>query len=132
MQIECPKCFKANYLFEGAKIACRHCQEDMSGHQYKVASFISATTALVLGLGGGYVAEKHLLGKHIYPVAVSYAIIESCVNTFQTPMNEEGYRYKRNLCICAFENTAKNISYSDYQKNSKPFRDAFYGNAACQ
>jgi hypothetical protein len=126
MQIECPKCFKENDL-DGAPVTCTHCKEDISNYKFK-SPILSATTALVLGVGGFYAADKYVLPDDRYPLAVEYSIIDSCLSNDRRPIAYQIYDRKRNICICTLEETLKDVSYRNYRKDQANFITQFERN----
>lgn len=127
MRIECPKCFKENELNLEAKVICGHCKEEISGYTYR-KPLISATTALFIGVGGFYTADK-LLEERRYPITEEYAIVESCVSSYRKPLRSSQYNKKRSICICALDKTQDDFSISDLRDNEEEFLAAFEKNA---
>lgn len=127
MNIECPKCFKNNNLNLEAKVNCGHCKEEISGYTYK-KPIISATTALMIGVGGFYVTDKYVLAEDRYPVEIEYSLIDSCVSSSREPMRYRYYEWKQDICFCSLEETMKEVSYRDYKKNEHEFLAKFEGN----
>lgn len=127
MKIECPKCFKKNNLNLEAKVNCGHCKEEITGYTYK-KPIISATTALVIGVGGFYVTDRYVLPEDRYPVAVEYSLIDSCVSSSRGPMRYRHYERKQDVCFCSLEETMKDVSFRDYKKNENEFLETFAAN----
>jgi hypothetical protein len=124
MFIECPKCFKYNDLKLKENVKCGHCQEELSGHKYK-KRVISVTTALMIGVGGSYATNKYLFTENRYPLAVEYSIIESCVNSHKKPLAYSVYGKKREICLCALEETIDDVSYKKFSKDETSFLITF-------
>lgn len=127
MRIECPKCFKENKLNLEAKVICGHCKEVISGYSYR-KPLISATTALFIGAGGFYTAEK-LLEDRRYPILEEYGIVESCVSSYSKLLSASQFKNKRAICICALDRTQDDFSVSDFRKYEREFLAKFEENA---
>jgi hypothetical protein len=127
MRIECPKCFKTNNLNLEAKINCGHCKEEISGYTYK-KPLISAATALIIGAGGFYAADRYVLADDRYPVLHEYSIVDSCLSNHREPISYSIYGNKRKVCICTLEETMKEVSYNDFKKDQTHFFRAFEKN----
>lgn len=124
MKIECPKCFKENNLNLEAKVNCGHCKEEITGYTYK-KPLISATTALIIGAGGFFAVDNYLLSNDRYPISTEYELIELCVSSYQKPMKSRNFSEKQSVCICALEETMKEISYSDINDKESNFIEVF-------
>ncbi len=124
MKIECPKCFKENKLNLEAKVNCGHCKEEITGYTYK-RPLISATTALIIGAGGFFAIDNYVLSKDRYPISAEYELIELCVSSYQKPMKSRNFSEKQSVCICALEETMKDISYSDINDEESNFIEVF-------
>lgn len=85
---------------------------------------ISASAALVVGTLGGYKVNA-ALEEARYPLAVEYAIVDSCVNSSSNMVSVSWYTNKRKTCLCALEKTEEKISYSDYKADQRSFLTSF-------
>ena len=124
MKIECPKCFKENSLNLEAKVNCGHCKEEITGYTYK-KPLISATTALIIGAGGFFAVDNYVLSNDRYPISAEYELIELCTSSYQKPMKSRSFSEKKSVCICALEETMKDISYSDLNDEESNFIGVF-------
>lgn len=128
MKIECPKCFKENNLNLEAKVNCGHCKEEITGYTYTYKKpLISATTALIIGAGGFYAADRFVLADDRYPMTIEYSIINSCLNNDRKPVAYRIYDKKREVCICTLEKMMEDVSYNDFKESQDAFFKAFEG-----
>lgn len=127
MKIECPKCFKENNLNLEAKVTCGHCKEEISGYTYR-KPLVSAATALFVGAGGFYAADKFFEERR-YPITEEYAIVEACVSSDRKPLSVPKYLKKRLVCVCALDKTQDDYSAGSFLDDRKGFLAAFERNA---
>lgn len=106
---------------------CGGCQKSFSGHTYKKYKkpFLSATTALIVGLFGGYQADQWLTDNARYPLETEYALLDSCINGADSVANRFQRAKKQEVCMCALENTMSEISYSQLHENTSNFSSRF-------
>lgn len=123
MEITCPKCSKATTFNVTEAISCSHCQT--SFHTLKLAkkTIIAAWAALAIG---GYAGHKidDLLEPHRYPVAIEYALIESCTTGGRDIAYQRVVTTKFRVCACALEKTQKTIDFKRYQGEPAAFWNA--------
>ena len=119
LEIECPHCSKENKINLSTEIKCKHCEKPLIGQKYK-KPFMSAMTAIILGIGGGYYFNEKL-DDNRYPLSVEYVLIDSCVSYDKRPLLAKDYKNKENICICALNKTQKEIDYSEYKKKQSTF-----------
>ena len=124
MHLECPKCFKDNEIRPKEPIICKHCNEDISDYKYR-KPLISATAALLIGVGGFYATDKYILAEDRYPVTDEHSIIVDCVSAYRSPMKIRKYTKKQEVCICVLEETMKDVSFKVYSENEAEFLDKF-------
>jgi hypothetical protein len=128
MQIECPHCTTVNDLGLTNTVACEKCKEALTGHLYR-KPLISASMALMIGIGGYYGVDKYVLEETRYPLAVEYSLVDSCTNSDSRIFSRSGYQEKKQVCICALEKTSNDMSYSDYKNDQQRFLSEFKSNA---
>ncbi len=90
---------------------------------YKVAGII-----VVLSYGVGQFVE-YALTDNRYPLDVEYAVLEACTSSYKKSLSYRTYGSKKELCLCALENTMNEISYIRYKVNEEGFLKAFENNA---
>jgi len=131
MQIECPHCSKGNKL-KIEKVVCGECKESLSGFTYTKYSkpFISATTALFIGVFGYRAVDNHFLDEPRYPLTVEHEIIQLCLNSSQRPIARNIYQGKEKICLCALENVMKKIPYDELDNDPSGFLTLFERKAA--
>jgi hypothetical protein len=131
MNILCPSCKLENKIENGEHILCGGCQKPFTGHTYKKYKkpLLSATTALLLGIFGGYKADQWLLDNARYPLETEYALMDSCINSSNIIASYMQRAKKQEICSCALTNTMNDISYSELSENEKIFASRFRANA---
>lgn len=113
MEITCPKCSKETTFNVTEAISCSHCQTGF--HKLKLAKKAVITAWMALAVGG-YAGHKidDFLEPNRYPIAVEYALLESCAKGER----EIGYLRlaptKFGVCACALEKTQKIIDFKRY------------------
>ena len=63
--------------------------------------------------GGVYIDEK--IETDRYPMSIEHSLIENCISSYQKPLNKLDIRKKKEVCICALEDTIDDVSYSEYK-----------------
>lgn len=130
MHIECPSCKTENKIDYADKILCSSCKVSFAGHTYKKFKkpFISATTALIIGVYGTYKVDDLYFDKSRYPVAVEYELIDTCVNSSSRVLNKAQYIKKKKTCFCALANTMDKVSYKEMRESESKFITHFKNN----
>ncbi|WP_419675588.1 hypothetical protein ACN2CX_07560 [Aliarcobacter butzleri] len=105
------------------EIKCKHCEKPLIGQKYK-KTFMSAITAIILGIGGGYYFNEKL-DDNRYPLGLEYALIKSCVSPDERPLLDKDFEKKENICICALNKTQKEIDYPKYKKKQSTYLNIF-------
>ncbi|MBF4312821.1 hypothetical protein EAY03_23960, partial [Vibrio anguillarum] len=80
MKIECPHCQTDNDIEFAENIACKECEKSFKGFKFSKRKLVSASTALAVGLFGGYKVNGALEDER-YPIEVEYAIVDTCINS---------------------------------------------------
>lgn len=120
VEITCPKCSKDTTFNVTEAISCSHCQASFQKVKFAKKAMITAWTALAVG---GYAGHKidDLLEPNRYPIAIEYAVIESCTKGGR----EIGYQRlataKFGICACALEKTQKTIDFKLYKSDPSDF-----------
>ncbi|WP_041324951.1 hypothetical protein [Saccharophagus degradans] len=92
----------------------------------------AAGLAAVLAYGGSQFID-YAITDNRYPLAVEYAVLEACSSSYEKPVSYRVYGKKKDLCLCALEDTMNEISYIRYKVNENGFLKAFEENAkACK
>jgi len=92
-------------------------------HPYKVAAILA-----VISYGASQFIE-YVITDNRYPLTTEYAIIESCASLYEEPVSRRVHASRKDICLCAMEDTANEISYSRYIVNKSAFLSAFEDNA---
>ena len=131
MQIDCPKCSKTNTLNLDKKVVCGDCKEELAGYKYRKYSnsIIATTSAVIFGFVGARTIDRHFLEDNRYPLAVEYSLVEACVSNYKKPVSYSVIEGKREICVCALQQTMEEISYNTYKKETNNFLIAFGNNA---
>lgn len=127
MHIVCPNCASENKIEYAENILCGECKRTLAGHIYKqfTKPVISATTALVIGALGMYTIDKEFIEAERYPVGFEYELIDSCVRSSENLLRLAFIKKKTKICICAVEETAKEISYAEMKRSEPDFLARF-------
>ncbi|MGF1765696.1 hypothetical protein [Aliivibrio kagoshimensis] len=128
MKIECPHCQHDNDIEFAKNISCKECEKSFEGFKFSKRALISASTALFVGAMGGYKVNASLEEVR-YPLAVEYAIVDSCINSSKNQMSTRRYETKRELCLCALDKTMEDVSYTTYNSESNEFITTLRQNA---
>lgn len=129
MKIECPHCREDNDIEFAENISCNNCNKSFKGFKFSQRKLISAGAALVVGAMGGYKVNTALEDIR-YPLAVEYAIVDSCVNSSKNLVSTSWYENKRDICLCALEKTIDQVSYSSYKSDQPTFVSTLKQNAS--
>lgn len=127
MKIECPSCSTINQIDCAQHITCSSCKKSFKDHTYKKFKkpFISATTALAIGVSGTYYLDKHWLETNRYPILVEHEIMNACVSGSSKVLDIKIYEQKTKNCSCALHKTMKEINYSEFKKSDSKFLSRF-------
>ena len=88
---------------------------------------MTAMSALVMGAYGFHKIEHDYFDEVRYPIRVEYAIIDSCIYSDRTTLSTSQFRNKKQICLCAYEKTVAEVSYSELDDNNA-FFDTFTKN----
>lgn len=127
MIVECPNCSKANEIEFANNIICGECNSSFFGHVYRKyrKPFLSVTTALVIGAYGGYkvtdLADSQASHVNRYPMKVEYELVNTCLNSNIRSLTRASYSRKQEICLCAVEATAANLSYASMRGNPQTY-----------
>lgn len=89
---------------------------------------ISATTALIIGVFGGYKAEQAIFKDQRYPVKIEYQLLDHCINSSRNLRGLSQQAKKTEVCICALNKTMKEFSYKDLKESELKFLAHFNSN----
>lgn len=88
----------------------------------------AAGIAAILAYGGSQFID-YAISDNRYPLAIEYAVLEACSSSYKEPLSYSSYTSKKNLCLCALEDTMNEISYIRFKINEEGFLKAFEKNA---
>ena len=126
IEITCGSCSKDNTIKLSNELKCKHCEEEITGKKYikKPWILIPTTIAVLSGVAGGvYIDEK--IETDRYPMSIEHSLIENCISSYEKPLNRSNIRKKKEVCICALEDTINDISYSEYKDSKSLFIRVF-------
>lgn len=83
--------------------------------------------AAVIAYGGSQFID-YAISDNRYPLSVEYAVLEACSSSYKEPLSYSSYGFKKQLCLCALEDTMNEISYIRYKVDEKGFLKAFEKN----
>lgn len=86
---------------------------------------MSATTALFVGALAMHGTYKYVVNEDRYPLRAEYEIVDACVSGARYPMSQQPRRVKTEICLCALERTAADMSYSEIRKSEPEFLARF-------
>lgn len=89
---------------------------------------MSGGAILVIGLVSGQVADFVLFDNR-YPMHVEYSIVDACANSNPELVSKNIYIDRRNVCLCAMQDTMNEISYIRYKADKESFLSAFRKNS---
>ena len=126
IKITCGNCSKDNTVKLSNELNCKHCEEEITGKKYikKPWILIPTTIAVLSGIAGGvYIDEKIEMDR--YPISVEHSLLENCISSYEKPLRNSHIRKKKEVCVCALENTIKEVSYGKYENSKNMFTRVF-------
>jgi len=106
---------------------CKTCSNDIEKFEVK-KPLKAAGIAALLAYGGSQFID-YAITDNRYPLIVEAEVIEACLSSYKKPVVRSVYGEKREICLCALEDTMNEISYVRYKVNEKAFLEAFEQNA---
>lgn len=126
MIIECPHCSEDNEIDYAVNICCKKCHESYKGFEFSKRKIITGTALALLTYIGVHTLRDEAKGYgDRYPIAVEYALLDSCINGSSNSISQSRYLSKRDVCLCALEGAQEDYPYSDYKDDSKGFVPIF-------
>jgi hypothetical protein len=122
-------------VIEERDIVCGQCKASLKGHAYRkyklpikptiqaffLGSVVTIGTAITLS------TEQNAIHHARYPVAIEYALINSCATADHSSIPHDFLKRKLQACTCALEKTMGEIPYDQYHKD-KSFTALFRSN----
>ncbi len=84
--------------------------------------------SLLIAYGGSNFID-YAISNNRYPLEVETEIFNSCLNSYQKPLKYSNYRNKKQVCLCALQDTMNEISYTRFSIDEDGFLSAFSTNA---
>lgn len=88
----------------------------------------AAAIATVLAFGGSQLIDKAVTDNR-YSLSTEYELMNSCISSSTKPLTGGQYEKKKEICLCALEDTMNEISLPKYWLNKDDFLNAFRKNA---
>lgn len=112
------------------KFHCKNCSTHIENFTIK-KPLKAAGLAAILAYGGSQFID-YAITDNRYPLSVESEILNACTNSYQEPVSFRVHGKRRDVCLCALEDTMNEISYIRYKVNEKAFLKAFNSRAkAC-
>jgi ribosomal protein S27E len=129
LNIVCPACTEENALEYGNHISCNKCEKTFAGHTYKKFKkpLLSVKAALFIGAVGAYKLDKEFLEPKRYSTGAIVEIVSFCTNS-DTIFRKASQRVSAHACICALDETMKEVPEAELSSNAKLFKSTFISN----
>lgn len=113
---------EANISFD-----CKKCSKNV-GSLHIEKPFKAAIVTAILAYGGSQFID-YAVTDNRYPTKIEYELIDSCLSSYSKPISYSVYGSKKQVCLCALEDTMNEISYVRYRIDEDGFMEAFEENA---
>jgi hypothetical protein len=129
LNIVCPVCTEENSLEYGSHISCNKCEKTFAGHTYKKFKkpLLSVKAALFIGAVGAYKVDKEFLEPKRYSTGAIVEIVSYCANS-DNIFSRATQRVSAKACICALDETMKEVPEAELTSNAKLFKSSFVNN----
>ena len=111
-----------NYVAD-ITIYCENCSsilfKEVIKHPYKIAALL-----FILTYGVSQFID-YAITDNRYPLDIEYALLDACTNSNSELSSKFEYVSKRNICLCALEDTMNEVSYVLYEIDENSFFHAF-------
>lgn len=112
------------------KFHCKTCSTHIEKFTIKKPLKAAGLAAILAYSGSQFI--DYAITDNRYPLAVESEILNACTNSYQEPVSFRVHGKRRDVCLCALEDTMNEISYIRYKVNEKAFLKAFNSRAkAC-
>ncbi|MBB1378976.1 hypothetical protein [Pseudoalteromonas sp. SR43-2] len=128
LNIVCPACTEENALEYGNHISCNKCEKTFAGHTYKKFKkpLLSVKAALFIGAVGAYKVDKEFLEPKRYSTGAIVEIVSFCANSDN--IRKASQIVTAHACICALDETMKEVPEAELSSNAKLFQSTFLSN----
>lgn len=129
LNIVCPACTEENTLEYGDHISCNKCEKTFAGHTYKrfKKPFLSVKAALLIGAVGAYKVDKEFLEPKRYSTGAIVEIVSYCASS-DNIFSRSTQSITAKACICALDETMREVPESELASNAKLFQTSFVNN----
>lgn len=128
-QLSTPACScesdRQNYIVD-VIVSCSNCSNRLIKKTIKKPYKVAAILA-VLSYGTSQFVE-YVITDNRYPLDIEFETLSACVNPYERPILYNSYRNKKEICLCAMEDTMNEISYVRFSVDERGFLDAFEQN----
>lgn len=119
IELECPKCSEINKIDTNRKIPCQKCAKPITGRRYKIGAL--GVIPFIVGVAGYNFVDREFLHEERYPLKYEYALVDTCINGNQHGLSWQSYAKKQSTCLCAVEQTIRDVSYSEFRDDQSAF-----------
>ena len=123
MEIACPKCGTDTRLPLPFGITCASCKAHIADGKFDRRSNRLGRLVFVAAATGAL--SYTIMSSDRYPIATEYAIVESCVGNSKRSLLDREVREKRDVCLCALEQTQQDLTLDDLEGDRKAFFSTF-------
>lgn len=129
LNLVCPCCSEESSLEYGNHITCSKCAKTFAGHTYQKFKkpLLTAKVALLIGAVGAYKVDKEFLEPKRYSTGAIVEIVSFCASS-DTIFKKASQRVTAHACICALDETMKEVPEAELSSNAKLFKSTFVSN----
>lgn len=134
LNITCPNCEEENIINLSSEIKCKKCEKKLTKWRYgKLKKKVLGTGIAFFLIAPAYEIGKVMHSEDRYPIVTEYSIVQSCISSYDQPLQRVYIKNKKNICVCALSKTMKEVDYDDFKKDQEKFLDRFEQKATqCQ
>ncbi|WMN64953.1 hypothetical protein [Vibrio parahaemolyticus] len=109
---------------------CGKCSEVIGKFAIKRPFKALGVTVLIAYGGSNFI--DYAISDNRYPLGVESELLDACTSSSERLLKYTHYKNKKNICVCALQDTMNEISYIRFKIDDKAFSEAFSKNArAC-
>lgn len=127
MSKEC-SCGEESNVGATVEFQCKRCSSIIERFEVK-KPLKAAGVAALLAYGGSQFID-YAISDNRYPLSIEHEVMEACISNYQKPVSYYIHNKKRDICLCAMEDTMNEISYVRYKIDNEGFLSAFKDNVS--
>lgn len=127
MEIACPECGTDTRLPLPFGITCASCKVHIADGKFDRRSNRLGRLVFVAAATGAL--SYTIMSSDRYPIETEYAIVESCVGNSKRSFLDREVREKRDVCLCALDQTQQELTLDDFNDDRKVFFTTFRAKA---